>query len=330
MRPKFFAILQSRFLGSCTIGLAGLCMSLVAAATTSAALTYIGQDREVSTFATIDFIQGEDQFSNDMFETLEDGQFEGAADCLVGVPGDQAHSTGHQLSYLLPDLILAEGAMSGQAEISEAATFAEGFGMSRFVSLFSVDVPTEVHVQLTLFAGGNGAANFVFRIANGTIFIHRSIHDGSDDVDETLTLQPGQYEVTAVTSGYGQALPNGGGEPASGSFSLSMIFPSATAAPILGARRTRSRPSWRRTPCAARRGFCRRQVHGVAGSLGAAHSGSEITIFDLSGRIVRRFANVDAGGVTWDARDLGGHPVAAGIYLVRASNGATTRALVLR
>jgi hypothetical protein len=295
--------------------------SLAVAAPVSSAVTFVSQDRRVTTFATIDFVQGQDQFSNDLFESSEEGVFDEAANCHVGAPGDQATSTGVQLSYLENDLILAEGSMSGQAEISEAATFAEGFGMSRFVPVFSVDVPTEVRVQAELFADGNGATNFVLRVLNGTIFIHRSLQDGTESIDQTLLLQPGAYELTVVSSGYGQALPNGGGSPALGSYSVSLAFGSSTAAPMLGDLARAGAPVLAPNP-----------VRGVTRIFPPAASASSgpITIVDLAGREVRRFANVGASGVPWDARDARGNPVAAGVYLVRAAGGATARAVVLR
>jgi hypothetical protein len=282
-----------------------------------AAVTWIGQTRSVGTFATLDSVEGEDLFSNDQLQSNEPGTFDEAALCHVGAPGDQASSAGHQLSYVEADAILAEGNMSGQAEISAASSFAEGFGMSRLVAAFSVDALTPAHFQVSLFASGNGATNFVFTRLGSEILIHRSLHDGSDTFDETLALEPGSYELTVVSSGYGQALPNGGGEPAFGSWSVSMTLDTSTGAEALPARLGRGVPVVTPNPV---RGAAR--IGGVEGT---------IVITDVAGRIVRRFDPVGANGVTWDTRDASGRPVAAGVYLVRhASGGAAARAIVVR
>src|SRR5688572_28642362 len=196
-----------------------------------AAVTYVGQLRTVTTFATVDFVVGDDSFSSDQFQSQDVEQFEATALCHAGELGNEANSTGSQLSYLLPNLMLAEGNMNGQAEINSEADFAEGFGMSRIISEFSVDVPTQAHLQLSIHASGNGTTNFTLRISNGPLLVHRTLHDGEDEIDETFLLQPGNYEVQAQSSGYGQALNNGGGQPAFGSYSFSLAFTSATGAP---------------------------------------------------------------------------------------------------
>lgn|GEM_PF-4329895 len=301
--------------------------SMLAASTAFAAISYVSQLRSVSTFATVDFVVGEDSFNSDQFQSQDVDQFEGAALCHAGELGNEANSTGHQLSYLLPTLILAEGNMSGQAEINGEATFAEGFGMSRIIAVFSTDVPIEVHIQGHLFAGGNGSTNFTFRVHNGPLFINRSLHNGDDDIDETIALQPGNYEVLGQSSGYGQALPNGGGQPASGSYSFSVLFNSSTAAPEIAAGLANPfAPVVAPNPV---RGMTR-----IAPASGTARLyqalDNQIVILDLAGRVVRRFENVGEAGVTWDTRDSNGSLVAAGIYLVRGGTGESTRAVVLR
>jgi len=57
----------------------------------------------------------------------------------------------------------------------------------------------------------------------------------------------------------------------------------------------------------------------------------ELSVYDLSGRIVRRLlsANVPAGvhQATWDGRDARGRPVAAGVYLYRLQSPALSRTM---
>jgi len=275
----------------------------------------------------VDFVVGEDSFNSDLFQTQEVDQFEGQAQCHAGELGNEANSTAAQLSYLAPTFILAEGGMSGHAEINGEASFAEGFGMSRIISQFSIDVPLQARIQVGMFAGGNGSTNFTFRVANGEILINRSLQDGEDDIDETIVLQPGSYEVLGQSSGYGQALPNGGGEPASGSYSFSILFSSSTGAPeIASGFANPFAPVVAPNPV---RGTT--HIAPATGTWRLYEALSDnIVILDLAGRVVRRFDHVGESGITWDTRDSKGAPVAAGVYLVRGSTGETTRAVVLR
>jgi hypothetical protein len=297
--------------------------------TAFAAVTYLGQTRMVSTFALVDFVVGEDPFNSDEFVSQEIEQFEGAALCHAGVPGDEANSAAHQLSYLESASILAEGNMSASAQIGGEATFAEAFGVSRLATQFSVDVPTDIHLLATLISGeGNGKVNFLFRIPNGPILVHHDvIGEGEHSIDESFTLQPGIYELFVQASGFGQALPNGGGQPAFASFSFSLAFTTTTASPeISSGLADPFAPVVAPNPV---RGMTR-----IAPATGTARLfqaiGDEIVILDLAGRLVRRFENVHESGVTWDTRDSNGSLVGAGVYLVRGGTGESTRAVVLR
>jgi hypothetical protein len=300
-----------------------LLFALAAAATTAqAAVTFEQQLRTVSTFAIVDFHEGEDPITQDLFQTEETGQFEGLAQCQAGVPGDQATATAGQLSYIEPALLLAEGNFNAQAEIGELADFAEALGEARYSSVFSVDEPTEVELLATLIATGNGRVNLIFRVLDGEIFVYRALFDGTEDIEETRTLPPGTYELTAQTSGFGQAF-EGGGEPAFGSFGLSLRFPgTADVAPGTPGLAARIAPVVAPNPV---RGETR-----ILPPASAAAGRSELTILDLSGRTVRRYLDVPQTGVTWDTRDDAGRPVAAGMYLIQGGAGGSTRAVVLR
>jgi hypothetical protein len=294
-----------------------------------AAVTYLGQTRSVSTFALVDFVVGEDPFNSDEFVSEEIEQFEGAAICHAGVPGDEANSTAHQLSYLETSSILAEGNMSAQAQVSGDATFAESFGVSRLDTQFTVDVPTDIRLLGGLIVGGGfGRVNFTFRIANGPLLVHQDvIGEGTFNLDESFTLQPGIYQLFAQASGFGQAQINGGGELTSASFSFSLAFTSATASPeIASGFANPFAPVVAPNPV--------RGITHIAPATGTAQLfqalGDEIVIVDLAGRVVRHFENVGESGVTWDTRDSNGSMVGAGVYLVRGRTGESTRAVVLR
>jgi hypothetical protein len=288
------------------------------------AVTFDSQRRDVSVFATISLPEGENPFCSDEVISEDSGVFAETIDCQVGEQGSQATALAGQLSYISPQFFIAEGSFDAHAEISGEADFAEGLGATRFVSEFTADATTGIHFVATLYAGGNGATNIVFRVKDGEIFVLRTIHgDDSDEVDEWFTLDPGSYELTFVTSGYGQALPEGGGSPASGSFSGSIEFPTAAIAtpPPTNAE-------GHLTPIAVPNPL--RTATTLFPASGTTSGDHEILVLDLSGRLIRRFVNVGPAGVTWDARDNDGRPVAAGVYLARGGNGAATRVVVLR
>jgi hypothetical protein len=305
--------------------------TMFASSTAFAGVTYLGQIRTVSTFAQVDFVVGDDPFNTDEFVSQEIEQFEGAALCHAGVNGNESNSTAHQLSYLEPASILAEGNMSAQAQVDgEVATFAESFGVSRLSTQFSVDVPTDTHLLGTLIVGGSfGRVNFLFRITDGTILVHQDvIGEGTHSLDESITLQPGiLYELFVQASGFGQDQINGGGELTQASFGLSMVFTSPTSSPeIASGSANPFAPVVAPNPV---RGMTR-----IAPASGTARLyqalDDEIVILDLAGRVVRRFENVGESGVTWDTRDTNGSLVGAGVYLVRGGTGESTRAVVLR
>jgi hypothetical protein len=286
-----------------------------------AEVTLVSQDREVTTFAMITLPGEDNPFCSDQRDSQEAGVFAETVECRVEEGGSQATGSAGQLSYILPTLLLAEGSIDAHADISGGVEFAEGLGASRCVSEFSVDAVTEIRLTALLHASGNGSTNLVFRVKDGEIFAHRTIQEASDEVDEYFTLDPGSYELTLATSGYGQALPEGGGNPAFGSFSGAIEFPTASVSPgPVSARR----PAPFAAPNPVRYGTT------LFASPGGSPQGEEIVVLDLGGRLIRRFDNVGPSGVSWDSRDKEGRPVAAGICLLRSGGGATSRVVVLR
>lgn len=175
----------------------------------------------------------------------------------------------------------------------------------------------------TLHASGNGATNIVFRVKDGEIYLVQTIRDGSDEWNEWFTLEPGSYELTFVTSGAGQALPEGGGSPAFGSFAGSIEFPTAAVvAPWESAKGERLVPTVVPNPL--------RSTALIMPAAGGCAHHDEIIVFDLSGRMVRRFPDVGPAGVSWDARDMDGRQVPSGSYVLRGGNGGATQVVVLR
>jgi hypothetical protein len=303
--------------------LAGIFLGLVIAASqVRAEVTLVSQNREVTTFALITLVGEDNPFCSDERNSQEPGVFAETVECHVEEGGSQATGSAGQLSYILPSLLLAEGSIDAHADISDGADFAEGLGVSRSVSEFSVDTTTEIRLRAALHATGNGSTNLVFRVKDGEILVLRTIQESSDDVDEAFTLDPGSYELTLATSGYGQALPEGGGNPAFGSFSGSIEFPAASVSASGPSAPERLRPFAAPNPV--------RYGATLFASREGSHQHDKIVIVDLGGRLIRRFDNVGPAGVSWDSRDRDGRPVAAGIYLLRSGSGETNRVVVLR
>jgi hypothetical protein len=286
-----------------------------------AALTPVSQTRAVATFAVIT-MEGEDPFCSDQIAVDDPGVFVETVTCHLEVDGNEAMGTASQLSYVTPELILAEGSFQAHSDVSGGSEFAEALGVSRFVSVFSVDTRTDIHLQALIHADGNGTANLVFRVENGEIFVYRSIQTDSETVDQVFSLEPGSYELTLSTSGYGQAFP-GGGNPAFGSFSASIILPAAgIAASEPAAHGIHGVPVVAPNPVHERTRLMPAPGNGAAQR--------ELWVLDLSGRLIRHFAGVGPAGVSWDTRDASGRLVPAGIYLVRGASGGAGRAIVLR
>lgn len=294
------------------------------AAPAGATLVLESQHRTVQTFALVDFNAGEDIFTSERTDYEDPGEFTGEAVCQAGVGENQATSEAHQLSYVVENGPFGEGNFTAQAQIGEEANFAEAFAESRCTIIFRVDSAIEVNLLSTLTASGNGRANLTFRIVDGEIFLIRNLFDGTENFDETWVLQPGRYELFLATGGFGQALPGGGGEPAGGSFSFSLL-PTASDVPPGGqSLALRAAPVVAPNP-----------IQGEARILltrpgGSGPASREIRILDAGGRLVRRLSAGMEGAVAWDARDDAGNPVPAGLYLIREPDGAAARATVLR
>lgn len=306
--------------------LAALGLSAAAAAPAAAAVTFTSQVRDVTTFASLDRVEGVDPFCTDNETSTDAGVFDQSVACHVGEEGHQAVCSASQLSYIQSDLYVAEGSFEASAEIDDEASFAEGFGGTRLFSDFTVDETTQIRLQASLRAAGNGTVNLVFRVNDGTIYLYRSLRNTTEAIDEMYTLPPGAYELTLTTGGFGQAFP-GGGDPASGSFVASIQFPvSAGVGPAVLAS-GRAHPGAIPNPV---RGAAR--ILPAVASTDPAEDGNaarDLTIFDLAGRAVRRLHGVPAEGVAWDGTDEGGRRLAAGVYVVRDAAGRSSKVAIL-
>ena len=305
------------------VTLAIVCLSIVVCSLPSQAeVTINSQRRQLTTFSLISYVGEESVFCTDDDLSLDPGVYENSIHCHVDDQGNSATANSAQLSYIFPHMILAEGSFEAFADISGGADFAEGLSSSGFKSEFYVDEVTQINILATLSASGNGSANITFRIKNGQIFIYRSIHRDMESVDETIDLAPGLYEFSLGVSGPGQALPDGDGEPASGSYSGSVSFPASAV--VLDAAMIKSPLA----PVAAPnplRGETR-----LFPAIDGRSASEDLVVLDVSGRVIRNFRSVGQEGVVWDGRDENGRSVGGGVYLARGGNGASTRMILIR
>ncbi len=312
-RVSFFSVM------SWHRALAILCAELAfGAALANADVVLVEQRRVLTTFAMIDIQGGEDPFCSEQRQSTEQGVYDDTEECLVEHEGSQAYGTASQLSYVTPQMLLAEGSMHAEAEVVAPIEFAEGFGSSEYEVVFYVDEPTEAHFQASLFGEGDGVANLVFRVRNGTTLIYRSLRNGSENIDQEFLLEPGNYLLHFQINGFGQAIGGQGSFPANASFSGSLLFPGAASAPDRLADAAANAPRALPNPMRDRTRI-----------LPAAGRG-EISIVDLAGRVIRRYRSVGAAGIVWDARDENGRLVAPGIYLASGGAGPAARIVLLR
>ena len=75
----------------------------------------------------------------------------------------------------------------------------------------------------------------------------------------------------------------------------------------------------------------------TAGGLGGGKGHATVSVYDVTGRLVRTIADdlYDAGmqSVTWDGRDARGKQVSSGVYFIRANAGAevnTKKVMIVR
>lgn len=328
--------------GRLTLVVAALlgCLSVPA----HAGVTFLTQDRDVLAFGIIDLPTGEDPQCNDRQISEDPGVFDITATCDLTDPSGSAHGTASQLSYISDGLFMAEGNFSAMAETLGDADFAEGFGASSFLSQFTVDQPTQVHLIASLHAADAGRTGIVFRKANGAILLLHDLEGQTLDIDETFSLDAGiPYEINIVASGFGQATVFGDTR-ASGSYSASITFPVAAGIADLVPDASMSLRVWpnpvrysarilvvesgseidRRSNCGGRATSTpESRPHGTG-------LDRTIEILDLNGRLVRSLAAVDVDAVNWDTRNADGNLVPAGIYWVRRGGAKPVRVAVLR
>jgi hypothetical protein len=272
----------------------------------------------VSTFATISAPGADPLFTSENVASQELLPFAEIVASELDDGANQASSHSGLAVQFTESRISTSGDFAGQAHL-EGGEFAEAFGGSSYTIRFDVGETTTCSLAGSMEAAGNGRGTALFRITDGEILMYEQASDGGlVSFDRLLEITPGNYELQVSINGYGQALPGGGGSPASGRFDLFLDALAPAEAPLPNAATNR----WIAYPNPARD-----QV--VVSMQGTTPAGSGVTILDASGRVVRDLTAFDLGAA-WDLRDSRGEEVPSGTYFARADAGSPIRITVLR
>ncbi len=298
-------------------------LTILAATSVQADITFPYQLRDVLTFTTLDLVAGEDQFCSDQKSSGESGEFNETITCQVGEGGHYASATATHHSFIQPDNYILDLSFEASASIDGEASFAEGFGAARVFSDFAIDEPMEIRFMANVDVEGDGRSTVLLRENDGPFLLYREISDGASEViDEPFSLPAGVYEVNLTLGGFGQAF-NDYRVIAGGTASLSIEFSSPADVAELDANQwTRAIPRIVPNPVVSETR--------LLPALGPGAGRGPIAILDLQGRTVRRLASVPSDGIVWDATDDAGRRLPAGIYLVLDSRGRSNKLILLR
>lgn len=296
-----------------------LAASAFAVSTAAASIGSFSVLRDITTFAIVNAIEGENGFDSDQVQSTEHGAMDESISSESVVGDAHAASTAFHQSIVHESGFFASAGFQGASEIGTSGEFAEALGAFRLFYDFTIDEPTTVRTFGTLVASGNGVANYIL-VGPESIVINYSVRDDLLSIDEEHVLEPGFYRLNLGTSGYGQSFP-GGGDPAAGNVEIS-FFEDETSDVENGAALA-LRPQIAPNPIVDTARISLR------GSDARSH---DVSIVDAAGRIVREFGRVPGSAeVEWDSRDTEGRQVPQGVYFVRIEGmGTPLRTIVLR
>ena len=279
-------------------------------------VTPVSQGRRLQTFAVYAPAQGAPESTQEVIDFLELGEWTDEAVCHVGEPGAEATGTAFIISRIDETGASIIASTRGEAENRVPEDFGEGFGFSRISYVFSVDEATPCRVMVTAREEGNGSFNFLLRVLDGPFVILAPFDEPEIHIDEMVQLQPGTYELTASSGGFGQAF-NEMQTIALVDYAIDLTFPATSSAP--------SSPV-AIAPVAQPNPF----VESTRISLRNATGPETVEVLDVAGRVVRRLDVRGEGSVEWNGRDENGTRAGAGVYFVRAGSGETTRVVRMR
>lgn len=195
---------------------------------TSAQITYVSQVRSVEANARSSQAQGAPILDSDQIDAVGFVSFQ--EDLTVSTSSAVASGTGRasQTSDLSDALMTAVGYGTGWGNGSDPNGFGSGDGQSSFQVTF--DLTTECDVTLTgsLSVSQFGFATTSFSSQQASLFLTLADNGNTVTINETFTLPPGRYSLSARASGYGYGDP-WIGEMESATFDLQLA---ATPSPV--------------------------------------------------------------------------------------------------
>ncbi|MEZ4647255.1 MAG: T9SS type A sorting domain-containing protein [Candidatus Eisenbacteria bacterium] len=313
---RSLALPMSRFLGPC-LALAGL---TVVATTSLAAIELATLERSIMVFGSVAPLEGEGLFDSDRDDVSHTGPYDNELALLVDHGDSFAQTTAFQTSFHNEGgSVFASGGFDASAGLGTSASFAEALGATTFRYQFSVDVDTPIRLVGVLQATGIGRASITLMGSGGFGMYYRFVEAEILDLDETFVLNPGGYQLTLDTSGFGQAF-NDTETPSTGQFEIAFAptSPSSVDAPIALA----TAPTVSPNPVSNEAQIQFRS---------AVPEGRGVEIIAANGRTVRSLGTASGENMTWDTRDDSGAPVPAGVYFVRVQGmKASARTVVIR
>ncbi|MCA9755693.1 MAG: T9SS type A sorting domain-containing protein [Candidatus Eisenbacteria bacterium] len=300
--------------------LAAMAVVVVSPTASSAAIELASLQRSITVFGSIAPLEGEGQFDSDNDNVSHTGPYDNQLDVLVEYGDSFAQTTAFQTSFHNDGgSIFATGGFDASAGVGTSAQFSEALGATNFRYQFSVDQETHARLVGFLEATGLGRASITIVGSGGFETYYRFVENERFDVDETFVLNPGGYQMTIDTNGFGQAFEDRE-SPGTGEFEIAFapLSPASVETPALLA----TAPTVSPNPVSSEAQIQFRN---------AIPEGRDVEIIAANGRAVRSLGPVSGANLTWDTRDELGALVPAGVYFVRVQGEtSSTRTVVIR
>ena len=297
------------------LALSAACLGLVASQT-HATVTLVSQTRMQSTFAFLDFAPDEEPLrSSESLQFADAGLYQEDAICHVEHGSSEVTAHVEQVSTISPSGITATFVARADGLLLPPALGTFGIASTGLIHDFAVDVATSCVLSADMEAGGDAVIDISLYSPTSGYLIRRQFFDTQEHYEETVSLPPGTYQVTAGGGGEGATGPNGSGYSIL-NMTFSMSFPTASVPSMfLADAQVFPNPT--------------RDVAHITFA-GPVPSALHLAILDVSGRVVRDLGSAKEGTLSWDTRDERGDRVAPGIYFVRMGDRVGSRVTVLR
>jgi hypothetical protein len=302
---------------SARIGVAAFVCGAWIPSLVSASVIPVGQSRQVSTFAFLDAVFGEEPLrSQETIESADAGSFTENAVCHVERDLSFVTALADQESTIGPDGVSATISASAEGRLAPPARGTLGIASSGLIYEFDIDVPTEVRLTASLLAEGDGVIDIAIRVRLGNDVVGWQFFDTQEDLDHRELLPPGAYQLEVGGGGEGATGPNGTGTSFI-SLDFAMTYPTlvGVSTPVAPVTQPAVFPNPARDAATL--------------SLPGLIEGS-VRVFSPAGRLVRELDASSGKRISWDTRDANGVAVPAGIYFLRWAGGPGTSVTIFR